>query len=540
MSRTFTPSQFYTVSLIAGLTLLALIHYYPCDDAYISYRYALNWAQGKGLVWNEGERVEGYSNFLWTLLIGVSIKVGIPPETFISLFGTISYTILLILIYRLGLRLFPEERLDALWGVLLTGINHSLWGFARSGMETVPFAALVSGFMLGVVRVEENPNDKGRWLLLGIMIALLPLLRPDGALFSLWGIGMAVSILRMRLIGISVSFRKRAFALLILPVIFIWTIYGGWKWLYYHSLLPNSFHIKVQGLTGIGFGIYYLYTFALTHFLVPYLLLWALFFRHFTANDLFGKLQVVAGLWLIYTLVIGGDFMEFRFLTPIIPFLNLIFLKIIHRFSHIQRFKTALSLGILAGAVHAIWVVLPYGMESAKDLKNHLLSPRENWIGIGKRLGELFGGTDVVISVGAGGAIPYFSGLKCVDFIGLTDSGLAKVGIPFTRVPGHRLIAPVEYLRQRGVHLIIEPNNYMFDRKTFSAWSQQASWLDLQYRFYFDLDRPIRGERINEVTFVGIPIDEEFTLAAWYLQFHREVERKIAEEGWKRVVIRRY
>src|SRR3954470_13240280 len=36
------------------------------DDAFISFRYARNWVTGKGLVYNAGERVEGYTNFLWT------------------------------------------------------------------------------------------------------------------------------------------------------------------------------------------------------------------------------------------------------------------------------------------------------------------------------------------------------------------------------------------------------------------------------------------------------------------------------------------
>src|SRR5688500_13130256 len=35
-----------------------------CDDAYISYRYAHNLLAGLGLVFNAGERVEGYTNFL--------------------------------------------------------------------------------------------------------------------------------------------------------------------------------------------------------------------------------------------------------------------------------------------------------------------------------------------------------------------------------------------------------------------------------------------------------------------------------------------
>ncbi|MGO8788779.1 MAG: hypothetical protein ACLQVL_15550 [Terriglobia bacterium] len=37
------------------------------DDAFISYRYAENLARGEGLVFNPGERVEGYSNLLYLL-----------------------------------------------------------------------------------------------------------------------------------------------------------------------------------------------------------------------------------------------------------------------------------------------------------------------------------------------------------------------------------------------------------------------------------------------------------------------------------------
>ena len=44
------------------------------DDAYISFRYAKNLAEGNGLVYNIGQRVEGYTNFLWTLLIALFLK----------------------------------------------------------------------------------------------------------------------------------------------------------------------------------------------------------------------------------------------------------------------------------------------------------------------------------------------------------------------------------------------------------------------------------------------------------------------------------
>ncbi|HUN22485.1 MAG TPA: hypothetical protein PK299_05050, partial [Anaerolineales bacterium] len=41
------------------------------DDGMISMRYAWNLAHGSGLVWNRGEYVEGYSNFLWALWMAI-------------------------------------------------------------------------------------------------------------------------------------------------------------------------------------------------------------------------------------------------------------------------------------------------------------------------------------------------------------------------------------------------------------------------------------------------------------------------------------
>ena len=50
------------------------------DDAYISYRYALNFVQGHGLVYNPGEPVEGYTNFLWTIFIAAGMPLSWIPS----------------------------------------------------------------------------------------------------------------------------------------------------------------------------------------------------------------------------------------------------------------------------------------------------------------------------------------------------------------------------------------------------------------------------------------------------------------------------
>ena len=49
------------------------------DDAFISFRYAENLAEGHGLVYNVGERVEGFTNLSWTLLFGLIMMLGGEP-----------------------------------------------------------------------------------------------------------------------------------------------------------------------------------------------------------------------------------------------------------------------------------------------------------------------------------------------------------------------------------------------------------------------------------------------------------------------------
>ena len=50
------------------------------DDAFISFRYAKNWSESSGLVYNVGEYVEGYTNLLWTVVLGLGMMVGVQPE----------------------------------------------------------------------------------------------------------------------------------------------------------------------------------------------------------------------------------------------------------------------------------------------------------------------------------------------------------------------------------------------------------------------------------------------------------------------------
>ena len=79
--------------LVAAVCLLALGHAlwfnHTADDSYISFRYVDNWVRGHGLVFNPGERVMGYSNFLWIVLLYPFALVGVPADVAARLLGVL-------------------------------------------------------------------------------------------------------------------------------------------------------------------------------------------------------------------------------------------------------------------------------------------------------------------------------------------------------------------------------------------------------------------------------------------------------------------
>ncbi|MBE8345803.1 hypothetical protein IQA88_19270, partial [Leptospira interrogans serovar Pomona] len=97
---------FYFIFMIL-LILFGIISAYRMrwisDDAFISLRYAKNFADGKGLVFNEGEFVEGYTNFLWTILfIPFHLSDHIDPVNASYFFGILSFlgTCIYLVLFR--------------------------------------------------------------------------------------------------------------------------------------------------------------------------------------------------------------------------------------------------------------------------------------------------------------------------------------------------------------------------------------------------------------------------------------------------------
>ena len=86
----------------AAIVLVAhsLAYNFVTDDAYISFVFSRNLAEHGELTFNLGQPVEGYTNFLWTLLLGLGMLVGAPPEWLSRVLGTACALATLYVVFR--------------------------------------------------------------------------------------------------------------------------------------------------------------------------------------------------------------------------------------------------------------------------------------------------------------------------------------------------------------------------------------------------------------------------------------------------------
>ena len=108
---------------------------------------------------------------------------------------------------------------------------------------------------------------------------------------------------------------------LALPVSVIVVPWLGWKLHYYHDILPNTYYLKAPPLSAAIFvrGLTYVYEFFLNYFLFPVVLVGVFGPTRLTPRVAVRLLLLLVTAWCIYVVKIGGDFMEFRMLVPILP-----------------------------------------------------------------------------------------------------------------------------------------------------------------------------------------------------------------------------
>lgn len=527
----------------AVLVAMAWFNRFVQDDAFISFVYARNLATGQGLTWF-GTRVEGYTNFLWVMWMALGLKIGIAPVAWSYLGGLISYGAFLFGAWRLALLIFPDE-LPALLTIILLGVNYTVSSYATGGLETMLQAALLVFAMYLLYELTESKTVKTTVCLgLSWLLALAFLTRMDSALPA--GIMFLFALFALHKKGMLI---KSGPALLI-PFFLIAGVWIAWKWSYYGRILPNTFYAKVGLETSLNQnGLVFLYRFFHWYGLWPFFLLGlaAIIFKkdHNAALPRFGPLLAVTLAWICYLIMIGGDFMEFRFLVPIAPFL-FIFLSYFLYYSVGQGLVrrpgivSLVGLGVimLVSVHHArtfSGITKDMTLDSISGLSTFYdLYPDQDWGRIGKKLQHDLGDTNALIATHAVGAIPFYSGLKTIDMWGLNDPEIAAHGNPPPRDyqrPGHRRHVTLQYLKKQQVNLIIgNPTLLNGDLRDPTIYPMLPVWAR-------NVALAFNREPIGKAVLVAMPLDRGQALVMWYLIPTEPINRAIAQNGWQALTI---
>lgn len=419
------------LSIVALGTIVLVVHaqrYLPffADDSFISMRYAERLLEGKGLTWNDGERVEGYSNLLWVLALAFVSALGVDMLAAARALGVACFVVCMgAIAFSCGPRSFRDRRLTAAAvGVLGIGLTGIVGVWAIGGLEHPLLAALVtagSAWILHKLRSRPEAALTARaWVGPGVLFGLASWTRPDGALFA--------ATVAATLVCVPSTFRRRTRAVAVLlgitAAFFLAQL--AFRLGYYGEWVPNTARAKLawtpQRLAE-GWD----------HVLAGYAGLWPLVLiaasgcwpilrdggaRHRLLVPLGG---VVA--WSGYLVTIGGDF--FPAWRHFVPIVVLLAFASAESLSWWERQLGARYWGGIAAAIACLGTLL--GLQLTDESVKHAIHERWEWQAppIGSLLRRQFGETAPLFAVDSAGCLPWFSKLPALDMLGLNDHYLA-------------------------------------------------------------------------------------------------------------------
>lgn len=463
----------------AGLTIAAIVvgvvHaswlWYVNDDCFVSFRYAKNLIKGLGLVYNACERVEGYTNFLWTMVVAFGLKLKADPVMFSTTLGIIFYASTLALYAFLSWRFrgvgTSQQFLIPLTTIALC-LHREFSAHATSGMETSMFSFLISCSFATLILGKSKRSH----LLAGLLLVLAMMTRPDGFIFFA---SAALFVLLTR--------RKpwNTIVVFLVPAIVIFLPYWIWRWSYFGYFFPNAFYAKSVSLPYYTQGFVYTWLYFKTYyvlFLLP--ILWLFFLRKWWKSE--GRQNFFATAWkrlrgsldeshplllatlfiisyILFVIRIGGDFMFARFFIAVTPIMYFS-IELLLRQLTARRFYLLLVAVVLVGTL-ARWN--QYGdkffIGYIADESRYFTKEDQAHAEVdGNRLHQYFGELPVRLAFWAGQIrIAYYIdpsyAIECSG--GLTDIDVAHQEISTRGYPGHEKQPTLDLLIRKHVNFDI-------------------------------------------------------------------------------------
>jgi len=414
-----------------GYSLLA-------DDAFISFRYADNLVTLGELVYNAGERVEGFSNLSFTLLLAAAARLGVAPPTAATAMGFAAGALTVLGVAHGAHRHLGGSPVVGAALALALALSPSFVFWANGGLETAVFALLI---LAGWHVAESTKRGRRRdAALLGSIGGALALTRPEGhVLLPLVGVLLWLRGARPHQIATGLVIATA------LPLAAL-----GWRVAYYGAWVPNPVLAKLT-LTGASLARGAAYVAEGLRDDALYLLLPAVLLGDLRATRhrvlLFG-----IGLGGALAIAAGGDGLyRARLLAPWIPLLMLSATSGVER---LWRRGGPWRAVALAGPLATALVPLTsdrffrgYSLAEVRDWE-------ERWSAVGAALAPRRTPT-ALLATNVAGRVPYRSGWRTLDLLGLTDRVIATTP---TRdagrgYAGHERAAPA-YVLERAPDVI--------------------------------------------------------------------------------------
>ncbi len=434
---------FKTSFVIGGVRFFSLF-----DDAMISMRYARNCADGVGLVWNTGESVEGYTNFLWTLMMSGLHLLPIPSHKISVGVQAVSALMLimnLVYVRKIALCVSNGSTLVSLASVFLTAFYFPLNNWSLQGME-VGFLTAVSSMLVWSISSQSERRLPIKTLAL---TALAILTRTEMSVLCL-------VLLTLHAYGQMQRGEKidwRGFVVVAVVVL----VHTGFRYFYYGEPLPNTYYLKVLGyplLTRLGRGFTSLWAFinesSVLLFGLPFMLLLALPQQRKQILLLLGTFAVQC----TYSIYVGGDAWEWygganRYIAIVMPMVFILIawslMTMLQSLTFPLRVRFRARLVNLSPVLFAFLVGYTFLLLNGNHRDELLLIAKPLEVHNNERmvrqaiLIDHCTTPDATIAVVWAGAIPYFTQRRSIDILGKSDRIVAHLAprLDETNTPGH-------------------------------------------------------------------------------------------------------
>ncbi|MHA1542157.1 MAG: hypothetical protein ACTSQH_04210 [Candidatus Hodarchaeales archaeon] len=409
------------------------------DDAMISMRFAKNFAEGNGLVWNPGETpLEGYTNPLWVVYMAIFHLFPIPApkiSLFIQLSGAFFLLANLVFVKKIAEEV-TESLIAPYLAVILTALYVPLNNWSLQGMEVCVLVLMISA--VGYLTIHSIKNEKfSKWIY--ILLFLGTFVRMDMVVPYLvyWGFLIIFdSKNRMKHILWGAGFL--AFSLVSQSL---------FRHYYYGYLLPNTYYLKMTGMPLIlrlKRGLFVLYKFIRelnwVLFILPFMVL---LFRYDKSTLL---LAVVFLAQLAYSVYVGGDAWEHkgganRYISVAIPLFFVLFVYGWEQIKNsllaaVKKHKTIIAFSGNIGVVLIVFLSMlnfNFLLNNQNNIKRIFLLYKPLFIEANKENVRIAHAVKKIttqqaeIAVIGAGSIPYFSERQSIDILGKIDSYIAHL-----------------------------------------------------------------------------------------------------------------